>query len=213
MNRGCHRVHRMRQTGFTLVEFIVATAVLAIMSGVAYAGWFNVNRIANISQQTVDRYDDLQRTFYWFSQDFEQIVQRDSIDELGGKRKSLEVSEAGEYVIQVTRGGWSNPALLQMPPRSDLQRVAYFIDSDNRLLRRYWYHVDHFDGATFTDRLLLTDMAALTFRFYDASGEWQNQWPPEDNIDEDFNLMPLAIEATVELEKLGSVRRVFVMPN
>ena len=56
-------------------------------------------------------------------------------------------------------------------------------------------------------------MAALTFRFYDASGEWQNQWPPEDNIDEDFNLMPLAIEATVELEKLGSVRRVFVLPN
>ena len=79
MNRDCYRVHRTRQTGFTLVEFIVATAVLAIMSGVAYAGWFNVNRIANISQQTVDRYDDLQRTFYWFSQDFEQIVQRDSI--------------------------------------------------------------------------------------------------------------------------------------
>ena len=60
---------------------------------------------------------------------------------------------------------------------------------------------------------MLTDMAALTFRFYDANGEWQNQWPPDDNIDEDFNLMPLAIEATVELETLGSVRRVFVLPN
>lgn len=202
-----------RQTGFTLVEFIVATAVLAIMSGVAYAGWFNVSRIANLSQQTVERYDSLQRTFYWFSQDFEQIVQRDSVDELGGKRKSLQVSEAGEYLIEVTRGGWANPALLQMPPRSDLQRVAYYIDSDNRLLRRYWYHVDHFEGATFKDRLLLTDMAALTFRFYDQSGEWQSNWPPSDNTDEDFNLMPLAIEATVELENMGSVRRVFVLPN
>lgn len=202
-----------RQRGFTLVEFIVATAVLAIMGGVAYAGWFNVSRIADSTQATVNRYDNLQRTFYWFGQDFEQIVLRDSIDELGGRRKSLEVSEAGEYIIEVTRGGWSNPALLQMPPRSDLQRVAYYIDDENRLLRRYWYHVDKFDGATYTDRLLLKDMAALTFRFYDQSGEWQNQWPPEDNLDEDFNLLPLAIEANLELDDLGTVRRLFVLPN
>lgn len=203
----------VRQTGFTLVEFIVATAVLAIMSGVAYAGWFNVSRIADLTQQTMARYDNMQRAFYWFSQDFEQIVLRDSIDELGGRRKSLEISEAGEYLIELTRGGWSNPALLEMPPRSDLQRVAYYIDSDNRLLRRYWYHVDQFDGATYKDRFLLNDIEALTFRFYDQSGEWQNRWPPEDNLDEDFNLLPLAIEATVEIEDMGSVRRVFVLPN
>jgi general secretion pathway protein J len=213
MNYRSNQLGLARQTGFTLIEFIVASAVLAIMSGVAYAGWFNVTRIADLSQDTMERYDNLQRTFYWFSQDFEQIVQRDSVDELGGKRKSLEVSEAGEYLIEITRGGWSNPALLQMPPRSDLQRVAYYIDDDNRLLRRYWYHVDQFDGATYNDRLLLTDMAALTFRFYDSSGEWENKWPPEDNIDEDFNLMPLAIEATIELEDMGSVRRLFILPN
>jgi len=56
-------------------------------------------------------------------------------------------------------------------------------------------------------------MAALTFRFYDQGGEWQNKWPPEDNLDEDFNLLPLAIEATVELEDMGTVRRLFVLPN
>lgn len=213
MNSRSGVARRARQSGFTLIEFIVATAVLAIMGGVAYAGWFNVNRIAIRSQETVDRYDDLQRTFYWFSQDFEQIVQRDTVDELGGKRKSLEISEAGEYLIEITRGGWTNPALLQMPPRSDLQRVAYYIDSENRLLRRYWYHVDRFDGASFNDRLLLTNMAALTFRFFDSSGEWKNKWPPEEITDEEFNRMPLAIETTVELEDMGSVRRLFILPN
>ena len=213
--RGCHTrgCQKGRQTGFTLIEFIVATAVLAIMSGVAYAGWFNVNRIAAISQDTVDRYDDLQRTFYWFGNDFEQIVQRDSMDELGGKRKSLEVNEAGEYLLEVTRGGWTNPAMLEMPPRSDLQRVAYFIDTDNRLLRRYWYHVDRFDGATYKDRLLVSDMDSLTFRFLDTTGDWANKWPPEDNREEEFDRLPIAIETTLELEELGSVRRLFVLPN
>ncbi|OED39177.1 type II secretion system protein GspJ [Chromatiales bacterium (ex Bugula neritina AB1)] len=200
-------------SGFTLIEFIVATAVLAIMGGVAYAGWFNVSRIADRTQASVQRFSDLQRTFYWFGEDFEQIVHRESIDELGGRRKSLEISQAGEFLIRVTRGGWTNPALLQMPPRSDLQQVAYHLDSDNRLLRRYWYHVDQFDGATFRDRLMLKDVVALTFRFYDASGSWHNAWPPEDNVDEDFDQLPAALEVTLELEKLGTVKRLYVLPN
>jgi len=199
--------------GFTLVEFIVATAVLAIMSGVAYAGWFNVVNIAEKTQASVEQFDDIQRTFYWFTQDFEQIVKRDSIDELGGRRKSLEVNEVGEYLIRLTRGGWTNPALLQMPPRSDLQQVAYFLDSDNRLLRRYWYHVDQFDGASFSDRLMLNEVAALNFRFLDANGEWHDAWPPEDNIEENFDLLPIALETNLELEKLGAVRRLFLLPN
>ncbi len=202
----------MRQRGFTLLELIVAIAILAIMAGAAYAGWFNVTRIAQSSERVVERYDSLERTFYWFQEDFEQIVNRDVIDELGGKRKSIEVSQAGEFVVAVTRGGWSNPALLQLPPRSDLQRVAYVLDDEQRLLRRYWYHVDRFDVNTFQERKLLDDVNSLTFRFLDLSGSWNNTWPPEDNTDEDFALLPTAVEATVEVEGVGSVNRLFVLP-
>ena len=101
----------MRQRGFTLLELIVSIAILAIMAGAAYAGWFNVTRIAQSSERVVEQYDSIERTFFWLQEDFEQIVQRDVVDELGGKRKSIEVSQAGEYVVQVTRGGWTNPAL------------------------------------------------------------------------------------------------------
>ena len=205
---------RRDQSGFTLVEFIVATAVLAIMGGVAYAGWFNVSRIADRTEQAVGRYDQLHRTFYWFAEDFEQIVKRDSVGELGGKRKSIEVSEQGEYVIQITRGGWTNPALLEMPPRSHLQNVAYYIDSDDRLLRRYWYHVDRFDASSYRDRLMVQDVLGLTFRFLTGSGDWVTSWPPEDSdIDEDFDELPIALEATLELDGLGSARRLYVLPN
>lgn len=202
-----------RQRGFTLIEFIVATAVLAIMGGVAYGAWFNVSKIADRTQATVKRYEDLQRTFYWFGEDFEQVVKRDSVDELGGTRKSIEVSEAGEFIIQLTRGGWTNPALLQMPPRSDLQNVAYYLDSDNRLLRRYWYHVDRFDAAAFNDRLLIDNVAGLTFRFSTASGEWVTAWPPESVTEDEFDELPIALEATIELEDLGSARRLYILPN
>jgi len=206
----------MRQRGFTLLELIVAIAILAIMAGAAYAGWFNVTRIAQSSERIVERYDSIERTFFWLQEDFEQIVQRDIVDELGGKRKSIEVSQAGEFVVQVTRGGWSNPAMLQLPPRSDLQRVSYILDDQSRLLRRYWYHVDRFDANAFRERRLLEDVNSLTFRFLDLRGKWHTTWPPEsvasNNPDEPFNELPTAVEATVEVENVGSVNRLFVLP-
>lgn len=202
-----------RQRGFTLIEFLVASAVLAVMGGVAYAGWFNVNRISQGVLESGERYERLQRTFRWFAADFEQIVQRDSVDSLGGKRKSLEVSEEGDYLIELTRGGWSNPAMLELPPRSELQRVAYRVDDDKRLLRRYWYHVDRFEDATFRDRLMIDQVESLTFRFLDGGGQWQTSWPPVDVDREEFNEMPIALEATLEFEDLGSVRRLYVLPR
>jgi len=148
----------MRQQGFTLLELIVAIAILAIMAGAAYAGWFNVTQIAQSSERVVERYDSI----------------------VGGKRKSIEVSQAGEYVVQVTRGGWTNPALLQVPPRSDLQRVSYILDDESQLMRRYWYHVDRFDSTSFSERRLLENVNSFTFRFFDLNGTWHNTWPPAD---------------------------------
>ena len=201
-----------QQRGFTLIELIVAIAVLAVMGTAAYAGWFNVTRIAETTERSLNRYDSMERAFYWLQEDFEQIVDRDMVDELGGSRKSLEVSQAGEFLIQITRGGWSNPALLQMPPRSDLQRVAYTIDDQSRLMRRYWYHVDRFDTTSFKERMVLDDVNALTFRFLDPVGEWHSTWPPESNTEEETNVMPSAVEATVEVEGVGLVSRLFVLP-
>ncbi len=202
----------MRQRGFTLIELIVAIAVLAVMAGAAYAGWFNVTRIGNSIEKNVAQYDALERTFYWLQEDFEQIVRRDVVDELGGKRKSLEVSQAGEFLIQVTRGGWTNPALLQMPPRSDLQRVAYVLDDQSRLLRRYWYHVDRFDSSQFQERSLLENVSGLTFRFLNLTGAWHTTWPPEDNVDDDFDDLPAAVEATVDVDGVGTISRLFILP-
>ncbi len=202
----------MRQRGFTLIELIVAIAVLAVMGGAAYAGWFNVTRIGNSIEKSVAQYDALERTFYWLQEDFEQIVRRDVVDELGGKRKSLEVSQAGEFLIQVTRGGWTNPAMLQMPPRSDLQRVAYVLDDQSHLLRRYWYHVDRFDSSEFQERRLLENVSGLTFRFLNLTGAWHTTWPPEDNVDDNFDDLPAAVEATVEVDGVGSISRLFILP-
>ena len=91
----------MRQRGFTLIELIVAIAILAVMGGVAYAGWFNVTRIADSTERSIGQYDALERTFFWLQEDFEQIVSRDTVDELGGKRKSLEISQAGESLLSL----------------------------------------------------------------------------------------------------------------
>jgi general secretion pathway protein J len=119
--------------------------------------------------------------------------------------------ESDAFGIGFVRSGWRNPDLRLR--RSHLQNVAYYIDSDNRLLRRYWYHVDRFDASSYRDRLMVNDVVGLTFRFLTLQGEWESAWPPEDNTKDDFDELPVALEATIELEDVGSARRIYVLPN
>jgi len=62
---------------------------------------------------------------------------------------------------------------------------------------------------------MVNDVIGLTFRFLTASGEWVTSWPPEENAntEEEFDELPIAMEVTIELEDLGSARRLYVLPN
>lgn len=96
-----------------------------------------------------------------------------------------------------------------MPPRSNLQRVSWALE-DDKLFRSYWYHLDPVDESPSRRRQLLDRVEDVSLRFLDASGDWQESWPPPNSEDPG---LPRAVEFTFELEDLGPVRRVFALPS
>jgi general secretion pathway protein J len=99
-----------------------------------------------------------------------------------GQGNQLEpiVFESGDYLIEFTRGGWSNP--LQWP-RSDLQRVAYLLDyhpesgdvgseyyKDERLylIRLYWQVLDRLDDSEPQMQVLIGGVVDFRTRFWDT---------------------------------------------
>lgn len=201
-----------KQSGFTLIELLVAMMIFAVLGGAAYQGLFQVQRVHDGVKSQSEQLARLQRAFFWMSDDIAQVVDRPVRSTLGSAVASFEASEAGLYLLEFTRAGWENPAADVLPPRSSMQRVAYSLDGD-RLLRNYWYHLDQVDEDVSKRRLLLDKVNSVSLRFLQSSGEWNDTWPPLTSEPDQADLLPAAVEFTIELEEFGQIIRLFALPG
>ena len=113
---------RYRHRAFTLIEMLVALAVFAIMSALAYGTLSQTFTSAEILSARMDRLQAIQRTVRVVGQDFMQLSPRPVRNELGdGFSAALSTSFDSGFALELTRGGWSNPIAL---PRGTLQRAA-----------------------------------------------------------------------------------------
>ena len=208
-NVPARRGARPRPRGFTLIELLVAMFLLAVLGTAGFQMLFQITATREGIEAQSDRLNALQRTFYWLTEDVTQIVDRPVRSAVDAPLPALLFDLSGESVFELTRAGWANPAADVMPPRSSLQRVAWALEED-KLIRSYWYHLDPLDETPSRRRQLLDRVEALTMRFLDADGDWQESWPPPDI---ETPGLPAAIEMTLALADFGDVRRVFVLPR
>lgn len=192
------------QSGFTLLELLVALAVFAVLSAMAYNGLQSVLRAREGMLVQSDRLVALQTAFGWFGKDLEQAQPRGVRDPYGEMLRPMGAATEEDYQIEFTRAGWSNPFPSEKRQRSYLQRVAYGV-RDKHLLRKYWFDLDRdYESPTF-ETTLLEGITALEFRFVDSALQYQTQWPPQGGND----ILPQAVEVTFELDGIGKVSRLF----
>ena len=167
-----------RSRGFTLVEALVAVTIFAFLGLGAYQILDNIVRVEAQSSIHSQQMATLQKVVWQMGKDFRLMADREiAVDDDEEKLKAIILE--GDYLIEFTRRGWSNPLNWQ---RSVLQRVAYDIDyhpdrddSDSPfyedeslyLLRHYWQALDRgLDSAPLT-QVLLKDVSDFYVRFYD----------------------------------------------
>jgi len=198
-----------RAAGFTLIEMLVAVFLLAVLGASGFTMLFQMNNTRERIVEQADRLEELQRTFYWMTEDFSLIANRPVRSAVDEPIPAILFSLQGNSLLQLTRAGWTNPARELAPARSDLQRVAYSMEED-KLIRSYWYHLDPVDEAPSKRRQLLSKVQDLTLRFLDREGSWHDTWPPLDQVDPG---LPAAVEVRFSLEDLGTINRVFALPG
>ncbi|MEO8443425.1 MAG: type II secretion system minor pseudopilin GspJ [Gammaproteobacteria bacterium] len=195
-----------RQSGFTLLELLVAMGIFAIIGVMAMGG---LNAIVGQSTQSRiqgERLANLQRAMRLIVTDLGSADPRYVRDILGQEQElPFLANGTGGYLVRLTRGGWPNPALLSY--RGALQRVQYRLE-DGKLLREYWPVLDV--GALGQDprsEVLLTGVKDMKLLFYDptqGAGEWQQQWPPLRN---EAAPRPRAVQVNLDLEDWGEIER------
>ncbi|MDX1499800.1 MAG: type II secretion system minor pseudopilin GspJ [Woeseiaceae bacterium] len=160
---------------FTLIEVLVSLAIFGILSLLAYAAVGNSLSNADRLTDRMDRLQSIQRAMNMLAGDFLQAAPRPVRDELGETwRPAVLTTLSGDFALELTRGGWGNPAGL---PRSTQQRAAYRIE-DGQLVRYHWTVLDRTFANEPLAVVLLDDVDSLVFRYYLDDGEWSEVWPP-----------------------------------
>ncbi|HZW60262.1 MAG TPA: type II secretion system minor pseudopilin GspJ [Woeseiaceae bacterium] len=196
---------RRERAGFTLIEVLVALAVFAILSALAYGTLNQTLASADILGDRMQRLKDIQRAVQQLDQDFMQLTPRPVRQELGESLKpALQTDILSGFSLELTRAGWNNPSRV---PRGTLQRVAYRLE-DDKLRRYYWSVLDRTLSNEPTVMTLLDGVQSIEFRFMLDNGAYSPQWPPENRPGPlGLRERPRAVEILLTLANQDEIRR------
>jgi len=189
-------------SGFTLLELLVAVALFAIASALAYGG---LRAIVKAQEQEVafkSRLARLQFAMGLLERDVSSAARRGIRDGYGVPHPAFE----GEgQKLELTRHGLGNALAL---PRAEMERVAW-VKRDSRLLRVRWPVLDRAPGTKPIEDELLDGVDRIEWVYLDARGKPLRQWPPTQT---DAQVFPRAVELTLDVQGFGELRRVLELP-
>lgn len=196
--------------GFTLLEMLVAVAVFAVISVMAYAGLDTVLAAKAQTERHAQRLSELQMAMLMLERDIGQAVPRGIRDSYGDAQPPLLGGGDKQAAVEWTRAGWANPV---GRVRSELQRVGYRVE-DEQLVRDSWMVLDRAQDSEPYRAVLLEGVEALSVRFMDGQRQWQESWPSQSFAVQGVQggaapELPLAIEVKLELADFGEIVRLF----
>lgn len=208
--------------GFTLIEVLIALAITAFVSVIAYTSLSAVISGVESLRANTDRIYEVNRALMIISRDLRQFANRPVRDEFGELEPAMAGGALARFTLSFTRTGWHNP---NNHPRSNLQRVNYRLE-DGALWRDSYPVLDRAADTEPQTVLLLEEVDDLRLTFLTSledlqveSGggtvdttNWVENWVADTSSPGVEVAAPVAIEMILQLPDWGEMRRLYALP-
>lgn len=193
------------QRGFTLVELLVAMAVLAVLASVSFRGLSAILEAEARVQSETRRWNDVAIAVAHMSRDLSLAVPRTVRDIAGSARSAIIVGnslDGSQGQLQITRIGDGDNASSQ----GGLRRIEYRLRAGT-LEYLVWPATDLAPGAAPSVNPVLENVAGLELRALGQDGTWSATWP----AGQQANALPRALEARIALASGERITRLFTL--
>ena len=193
---------RRQHTGLTLIELMVAVALLALLTLMAYRGLDSMARANDRTVADSERWRATMLLFERFGADVTQPARRAVRDSSGTDLptwwgRAFAKADGAAAQLEFTR---------KSPPGRDEIRLGYRLrgGSVEMLL---WRVLDRAPGSVPEVHPLLDNVRTLRVQHLDAKGVWQEQWPVSD-----AEPLPRAVALELTLAEGPTLKRIFALP-
>lgn len=192
-----------KESGFTLIEMVIAVAIFAVMMVIAFPGLTHIATIGDRVGKSNRQLSELQFALTYLNRDWMQVSPRKVLDQYGTEEWNIVLDD--NKSIRFTHSGWSNPL---GHDRSELQRVEYLVE-DEKLIRQYWGSLDQIPGEEPISTVLLEGIEQFEIHFINSAEEAIKTWPAlQGNTS-----TPIALRVKLELKQFGEVHRIMEVPE
>lgn len=193
-----------QQSGFTLIEILIALFIFVILAMIIAAGLSNIMQTQERVRQRTEQFGQLQMALTLLQRDIEQAINRPIIDATGQTQAAFLLNANS---LEFTHSGYLNPAAIQK--RSTLQRVAYEING-TQLLRKTWQALDQVASSTADQRAILDNISDWQVRVLDKDQNYATLWP---SASQNSAVMPVAVEIRFKWQNNIDVLRLIRVPE
>lgn len=190
--------------GFTLIEMLVAVAVLAALAAVSFRGLDAILSAERNVQAETRRWNDVAAVVAQMDRDLSHAAARPARDGAGAVAAAVALERPARMLgqILITRLGDGDGG----EARADLRRIGYRLNAGT-LEYLVWPTADLAPDASPSVHAILEDVVQFQLRALDADGSWVSAWPERRPAD----ALPRAIEAQFEFAGGERISRIFAV--